>query len=109
MPPVSAVIVSTPVTRSRLADLINQTIDEELVNELRFLTNYDETKRALQEIIDMPDRLVDLFIQLCLQNNGRLSARKKAAHFSFLTVDHRTVMRLDTLAFGVQPDLPRVV
>ncbi|WP_179953470.1 hypothetical protein [Desulfobotulus mexicanus] len=32
----------------------------------------------------MPDRLMDLFIQLCLQNNGRLSVRKRAAFFEFL-------------------------
>jgi hypothetical protein len=35
----------------------------------------------------MPDRLIDLFVQLCLQNNGRLSARKKELHFGFLTDD----------------------
>jgi len=33
----------------------------------------------------MPDRLIDLFIQLCLQNNFSLSARKRSAHFDFLT------------------------
>jgi hypothetical protein len=33
----------------------------------------------------MPDRLIDLFIQLCLQNNGSLSARKRSAYFDFLT------------------------
>ncbi len=32
----------------------------------------------------MPSRLIDLFIQLCLQNRGRLSAIKRAAHFAFL-------------------------
>jgi hypothetical protein len=33
----------------------------------------------------MPDRQIDLFIQSCLQNNGRLSARKRASHFEFLS------------------------
>ena len=32
----------------------------------------------------MPDRQIDLFIRICLQNNGRLSARKRASSFSFL-------------------------
>lgn len=66
---------------------IEQTIDTELVDELAFLTNYDETKEAIQEIVDMPDRKIDLFIQACLQNNGRLSARKRASHFDFLSDD----------------------
>ena len=66
---------------------IKQTIDTDLVEELTFLANYDETKRAIQEIVDMPDRQIDLFIRFCLQNNGRLSARKRARHFDFLSED----------------------
>jgi hypothetical protein len=42
--------------------------------------------------VDLPDRLIDLFIQLCLQNNGRLSARKREAHFAFLTDDEMAGM-----------------
>ena len=67
-----------------LYQFVEQTIEEELPRELTFLANYDKTKKTIQNIIDMPDRLIDLFIQLCLQNNGHLSARKKESHFSFL-------------------------
>lgn len=63
---------------------IDQTIDTELAGELAFLANYDKTKKAIQEIVDMPDRQIDLFIRFCLQNNGRLSARKRASHFEYL-------------------------
>jgi Fic/DOC family len=66
---------------------IEQTIDTELVEELAFLANYGETKRAIQEIADMPDRQIDLFIRFCLQNNGRLSGRKRASQFDFLSED----------------------
>ncbi|MFQ5352608.1 MAG: Fic family protein [Candidatus Binatia bacterium] len=64
---------------------IAQTIDGELARELAFLANHDETKRAIQEIVDMPDRQIDLFIRFCLQNKGRLSARKRASRFDFLS------------------------
>ncbi|MGI6087465.1 MAG: Fic family protein [Kiritimatiellia bacterium] len=64
---------------------VEQTIDTELVEELTFLANYDETKKAIQEIVDMPDRKIDLFIQACLQNHGRLSARQRTSHFAFLS------------------------
>lgn len=64
---------------------IDHTIDTELASELAFLVNYDETKKAIQEIVDMPDRKIDLIIRFCLQNNGRLSARKRASHFDFLS------------------------
>ena len=63
---------------------IDQTIDTELADELAFLANYDATKEAIQNIVDMPDRQIDLFIRFCLQNNGRLSARKRASHFEDL-------------------------
>ena len=66
---------------------IEQTIDTELAAELAFLANYDETKKAIQEIVDMPDRQIDLFIRFCLQNKGRLSARKRATHFDYLSAE----------------------
>jgi Fic family protein len=68
-----------------LFGFIEETIGAELVEELAFLRNYDETKRAIQEIVDMPDRQIDLFIRFCLQNNGRLSARKRTRTFDFLS------------------------
>lgn len=64
---------------------IDLTIDIELANELSFLDNYDKTKKAIQEIVDLPDRQIDLFIRFCLQNSGRLSSRKRLRHFDFLS------------------------
>ena len=67
-----------------LFKFIDQTIETELSSELAFLANYDETKDAIQEIVDMPDQKIDLFIRFCLQNNGKLSIRKRSNHFNFL-------------------------
>lgn len=71
---------------------VQQTIETELVEELHFLAHYDEAKRALQAIIDMPDRRIDLFIRFCLQNQGALSKRKRNDHFAFLTNDELSEM-----------------
>ena len=68
-----------------LFGFIEKTIDTELADELAFLVSYDETKEAIQKIVDMPDQKIDLFIRFCLQNQGRLSARKRESHFNFLT------------------------
>ncbi|MBU1196790.1 MAG: Fic family protein [Proteobacteria bacterium] len=73
-------------------EFITKTIQEELVEELRFLANHEHTKKAIQDIIDIPDRLINLFIQLCLQNNGSLSAKKRSAHFDFLTDEELSAM-----------------
>lgn len=68
-----------------LCRFMEATLDTELAHELAFLTGYDACRTALREIVDMPDRAVDLFIRLCLQNGGRLSARKRDEHFATLT------------------------
>jgi len=68
-----------------LFGFIDRTIDAELARELAFLAHYDKAKRTIQEIADMPDRGIDLFIRFCLQNNGRLSAQNRINHFDFLS------------------------
>ena len=70
-----------------LFGFIEHVIDTDLVDELNFLRNYDAAKTALQEIVDMPDRLIDLFIRLCVQNNGVLSSAKRKSQFAMLTDD----------------------
>lgn len=68
-----------------LFSFIEQTIDTELTQQLAFLARYDAVKQAMQEVVDMPDRDIDLFMRFCLQNNGKLSQRKRASHFAALT------------------------
>jgi Fic/DOC family len=68
-----------------LFGFIQTTIEKELVEELNFLKNYDATKHAVQEIVDMPDNRIDLFIRFCLQNNGVISPKKRKSHFAELT------------------------
>ena len=85
-----------------LYDFVRLTIEHELVEELDFLANYGKTRKVIQEIVDMPDRLIDLFIRLCLQGGGRLSKKKRAAHFEFLTDDE-----LSNLEKAVREGYPR--
>ncbi len=70
-----------------LYDFVIQAVENELAEELRFLADYDSTKKAIQDVIDMPDRLIDLFIRICLENNATLSANKRKSHFDFLSDD----------------------
>lgn len=68
-----------------LFKFIERTIDTELAGELVFLVGYDRVQKNVREIVDMPDRQIDLFIRFYLQNNGRLSGRKRADYFDFLS------------------------
>ncbi|MBK8801663.1 MAG: hypothetical protein IPN71_06295 [Fibrobacteres bacterium] len=49
------------------------------------MRHYDTTKLLLRHIVDLPDRQMDLFMNLCVQFNGRISAAKRASQFSKLT------------------------
>lgn len=75
-----------------LFHFIDKAIDTELAGELAFLANYDKTKKAIQEIADIPDRQINLFIRFCLQNNGRLSRKKRVSHFDYLSDDEIAMM-----------------
>jgi Fic family protein len=68
-----------------LYEFIHKTIDEELIQELKFISHYDASKKVLQQIVDIPDRYIDLFIRFTSQNSGRLSENKRKKYFNFLT------------------------
>lgn len=74
---------------------VEKTIQTDFKNELQYIVNYDRIKRAIQNIVDMPDKKIHLFIQFVLQNQGRLSAKKRESHFSMLTDSE--VERLEAL------------
>ncbi|MBU3728428.1 MAG: Fic family protein [Phycisphaerales bacterium] len=70
-----------------LFGFVEQTVESVLVNELEFLANYDRTKSAMQAVVDLPDKDIDLFIRLYLQNAGRMSETKRKSAFASLSDD----------------------
>jgi hypothetical protein len=57
--------------------VVERTIERDLVEELGFLAGFDAVWKASREIVDLPDRRLELFLRLCLGNHGRLSARER--------------------------------
>ena len=80
----------TPVAEE-LFGLSEIPIDHEFTADLEYLAVFDAARRELAEIVDMPDSRLDLFIQLCLQGQGKLS-RNKRSRFAELTDDEVTQM-----------------
>lgn len=74
----------TPVSEY-LFGCVEKTMTTDLEQELKFLINYDKIKRGLQEIVDMPDQRLDLFIRCVRQNGGTLSTKKRESYFSMLS------------------------
>lgn len=60
-----------------LLKTLNATMDEDMPEELMFLQRYDEVKKAMQEIVDMPDRMINNMILFLHQNKGVLASRKR--------------------------------
>lgn len=87
-----------------LYSCIQKTIEEELAPELRFLTHYDRAKHAVEEIIVMPDKEVDLMIMSIVQNRGKLSKNKREKFFIKLTDDqvHRMELAIQQ-AMDIKP------
>lgn len=79
--------IDMTVQTEALFEFMKMTVDSELPEELDFLVSYDRAGKAVREIIDMPDPKIDLLLNFCMQNNGRLSAGKRKDYFDFLTGD----------------------
>ena len=60
-----------------LCKVIETSVSHDLPNELLFLQNYDEAKGLMKQRVDMPDKLIDLFIRLTHQNNGIFPKRRR--------------------------------
>ena len=78
----------------QLFTFIRDTIEVEFTAEIAFLAAFDKARRLMREVVDMPNRRMDLFIRRCLQQGGRLSKNRRR-QFSELT--DREVADLEAL------------
>jgi len=63
-----------------LARAIQSTVSKDIPEELFFLQCYDELKREIQNIVDMPDHKIDRMILFLHQNKGKLASRKRKVY-----------------------------
>lgn len=67
-----------------LIHTLHATLEEDMPDELIFLQRYDEVKKELQRIVDMPDKAINLMILFLHQNKGIFPKRRRE-QFSKLT------------------------
>jgi len=65
--------------------LVDKTIKETLPNELKYLDTFDRAYSAIYAMIEMPNNQIKQLITFILQNNGRLSKKKKEKYYDKLT------------------------
>jgi len=68
-----------------LYDCVYDTIHNIIPKEVRYLEQYDQFKRFLDEEFEMPDKTVALLVRFLEQNNGKLSKRAREKEFSELS------------------------
>lgn len=67
-----------------LYSCVEQTIDVDLPQEIRFLQRYDQFKAKVETLIEMPASTVDLLFNFLKQNDGTLSKRAREKEFAAL-------------------------
>lgn len=66
---------------------VESTIKIDLPAEARFLRAYDRFRSVIGQIVDMPDRTVDLLVRFLRQNGGVLSKRAREQEFRELRAE----------------------
>lgn len=87
-----------------LLETIHATLQEDMPDELTFLQRYDEAKKELQHIVDMPDRDINLMLIFLHQNKGIFPKRRRQ-QFAKLTDEeilqmqqaYRTIYEMDKM------------
>lgn len=70
-----------------LYECIQETIEKVLPEEINYLEMYDQMKKNINELFDMPDHLADLLIHFLEQNQGKLSKRAREKEFKALSTE----------------------
>ena len=86
---------------------VEQTVVNDLPNEVAYLEAYDRFVRGVQHIVDMPQHTLELLHRFLHQNNGRLSNRALTKEFKELREDE--IERIERLFADAhhRPDAPQ--
>ena len=60
-----------------LTQTIHATLKQDMPDELLFIQRYDEVKKAIQNIVDMPDKSLNMMIAYLHQNKGTFPKRRR--------------------------------
>jgi Fic family protein len=83
-----------------LAATVALSIREDFTEELRFLRSFDAARQSIREIIDMPDRRLDLLLRLLHQNGGLLSQAKREQFAEILDEELERIEKSFSASFG---------
>ena len=74
---------------------VEQTVNQDLPDEIAYLQAYDRFSKGVQDIVDMPNHTRDLLHRFLQQGKGQLSERARSKEFASLT--HEEVLHVEDL------------
>ena len=89
-----------------LYEMMEASISEDLIQEVLYIVKYDAVKKAIEERYDIPNKELNLLIQLALQNSGKISNRKKERFLKWIPEDELAQLEsaICTLLEGIIAD-----
>lgn len=66
---------------------VQQTIEQDLPNETRYLQKFDTFRSGVENLVDMPERILNNLLGFLRQNGGKFSNRARENEFAELTVE----------------------
>ena len=70
-----------------LYDCVQDTIENIIPREVIYLIKFDEFKKFIDEVYEMPDNMIALLVRFLEQNEGKLSQRAREKEFEALNTD----------------------
>ncbi len=64
---------------------VEQTVEQDLPQEIDYLKRHDEAMRRTMELVEMPDRMAEDLLMFIRKNNGKLGKKRRESQFSKLT------------------------
>lgn len=77
-----------------LYEMMEASISEDLIHEVLYIAKYDAVKKAIEEQYDIPNKDLNLLIQLALQNSGKVSKRKRGRFSNWISEEELESLEL---------------
>ena len=79
-------------------------IEEDMPGELLFIHRYDEAKKAVQNIVDMPDRKINNMLLFLHQNHGAFPKRRREQFRELIDVEIERMQKVYREVFEMDWD-----
>ena len=89
-----------------LAATVKQPIQQDFAKELQLIQCFDLAREQIRDIVDMPDRRMDLLLRYLYQNRGVLANRRRGDFAELTDAELADIQQVFQEAFQDMQDRP---